>query len=73
MLYLIAKGASLNAQNKDGDTPLHLAIKRYSQNGYDPKVPKILLWKGASRELRNKEGKNAIEMTPSSERYSELR
>jgi ankyrin repeat protein len=46
---LLIYGAKVNAQNRDGDTPLHMAI--YSQNNI--KCVKLLIHYGASQKRKN--------------------
>ncbi|WP_338406692.1 ankyrin repeat domain-containing protein [Wolbachia endosymbiont (group A) of Longitarsus flavicornis] len=49
---LLDKGAKVNAVNKLGDTPLHIAVKDGNVN-----LVKALLDKGANFLLKNKDGK----------------
>lgn len=54
IFVLIAWGADLNAQNFDGDTPLHYA-------GRFPRVVDHFLYLKADTNLVNKEGRNYLE------------
>jgi cytohesin len=63
-MVLISHGADLNARDKDGNTPLHLAIAI----GYFY-VSWLLLNFGADPTIRNNEGKLPIEYARDSVRY----
>ena len=41
--YLISFGAYVNARDKDGETPLHLAVKNYEQYPSLDCIKKLLL------------------------------
>lgn len=51
---------NVNATNKDGDTPLHLAVKYYYKE-----VAEILLNYNASVSIKNKHGRNVFELSQS--------
>lgn len=55
MAYLLANDADPNAQDSDGHTPLHLAIKS-SDVVKNARIVKQLLFNGAERNLENFEG-----------------
>ena len=48
---------SINIQNINGDTPLHLAVKNNNSNTY-----RFLLLKGANYTIRNYDGKTASDL-----------
>ena len=50
-LYFVEKGANLNIQNNEGNTPLHLALK-YKHD----KVIKILMDNKAALDIPNSNG-----------------
>ena len=52
---LLAKGADINAQDKDGDTPLIAAVF-----ANQPGIVEYLFAKGANKEIKNKKGKTAL-------------
>jgi len=52
--WLLGFGQQPNAQNKQGDTPLHVLLK--SGRVYDTKNVRELIFKGADRELKNNDG-----------------
>ena len=54
--YFIDKGANLNMQNKEGNTPLHLALKCKNN-----KVIKILMDNKAALDIPNKNGEIPFE------------
>jgi len=57
---LLDHGADPNCRNKDGDTPMHIAIK--SRIVVDPtEFIELLLAHGADRSIRNNEGRTAFE------------
>ena len=49
--YFVDKGANINIQNKEGNTPLHLALKNKHN-----KVIKILMEKKAALDIPNSDG-----------------
>ena len=51
MDYFIKKKLNINKKNKNGDTPLHLAIQK---GDYD--IIKLLLDNGANIKIKNKKG-----------------
>ncbi|MEH1771269.1 MAG: ankyrin repeat domain-containing protein, partial [Nostoc sp.] len=57
---LIAKGADVNAKNKDGNTPLHLA--------YDLDIVKLLIAKGADANAKNNDDMTPAELQAQDER-----
>ena len=57
---LIDHGLDVNAQDKNGNTPLHCAKSFLKEN---PRVIKTLLGRGAAPNIRNKEGKLYSEIT----------
>lgn len=54
---MIAAGADVNAKNKNGDTPLHMAL-RY---GYDM-VARLLIKKGADYQTANEKGETPMDI-----------
>ena len=56
---LLKRGADTNAQDKNGDTPLHWAV-RHNNARYN-KVISLLLKNGADRAIRNKDGKTPFD------------
>ena len=59
---LIAAGADVNLQDKDGRTALHLAAKR----GYSNAVKSLLAAPGVELRLRDKDGHTALHLAESS-------
>ena len=55
--WLVQQGANVNAQAKDGDTPLFKAAWR----GH-PSTCSVLIAQGADRRILNKEGKGAYDL-----------
>ena len=55
-LYFVEKGANLNIQNKEGNTPLHLALK-YKHD----KIIKILMDNKAALDIPNSDGEIPFE------------
>jgi uncharacterized protein len=59
--YLIAFGSDINAQDFMGITPLHLAVKISDENR-STRMFRILLIKGADRNIRDKLGRRPIDL-----------
>lgn len=57
--WLFAFGAVINALNEDGNTPLHLLVKN-SHKLDSPKLVREMIFKGADRDIRNKDGKTPM-------------
>lgn len=57
MLLLVTRGADVNTQNCDNDTPLHLAIVR----GCDTDTLEVLVDRGASLEIKGRHGRTALQ------------
>lgn len=64
--FLLAWGADINAQDALGNTPLHLSIC-FAEKELNTRLTKILLLRGADRNLRNNDGKRAIDVVGESE------
>lgn len=66
---LIAKGADVNASNKDWETPLHLAVSTYYWNSEadiqakKQKILEILIAKGADLNAKDKDGNTPLHLT----------
>lgn len=59
--YLISWGANLDAQDADGLSPLHLAVK--SVEGLKSTRPvRALLIKGAKRDIADQQSRRAIDL-----------
>jgi ankyrin repeat protein len=56
---LIAQGANIDSQDKDGETPLINSLKMTHHHEY-PEVAFLLICKGANVNLCNKDGKTAL-------------
>ncbi len=67
LCYILAWGGNPFKQDERGDTPLHIAVKRVHLNGNQTRIIRILLLKGSSREIRNREGLLPIECIPEPE------
>lgn len=61
---LIDAGANINAQNRLGDTPLHLACSPLEKKNSEKwlEIAKLLLNAGANRGAKNKEGKTPLDV-----------
>ena len=70
--YLIAWGANINAFDIEGNTPLHLAVVS-SEIVKDTRCAKILLLKGAWRDIRNYNGHRPADLVKSGTTERELR
>lgn len=57
-MRLIEDGADVNAQNKDGKTPLHLAVE-FNKN---PEVVRTLLEAGANPKSKDRLGQTAFDL-----------
>eukprot|EP00123_Amoebidium_parasiticum_P016124 comp23300_c0_seq1/m.38249 comp23300_c0_seq1/g.38249 ORF comp23300_c0_seq1/g.38249 comp23300_c0_seq1/m.38249 type:complete len:733 (-) comp23300_c0_seq1:544-2742(-) len=55
--FLLSKGANINHQNEDGNTPLHHAIIEEATD-----VAKLLLEKGARVDIENEDGATAVDL-----------
>lgn len=62
---LLAKGADVNAKNKNGETPLHRIAA--SENELGQEIAKLLLAKGASPRIKNNAGKLPCDLTVNQE------
>ena len=69
--YLLSWGADINAKDSLGNTPLHLSVY-YAEKELNTRLTKILLLKGADRELTNKNGQTPIEVIRDKEIKNEL-
>jgi ankyrin repeat protein len=58
--YLLEHGADINAQNQEGDTPLHCAV----QNPDNPYWIKFMLDRGSDPKIKNKSGKSVYDYMP---------
>jgi hypothetical protein len=54
---LLDKGASVNATNRDGNTPLHIAAFLCNEE-----IVRLLLQRGANPSLKNKRGETAVDV-----------
>jgi len=57
---LIERGANMNSQDTNGDTPLHRAAFAYSRNSLN--TVRLLIEKGANMNLVNYQGKRPVDM-----------
>ena len=55
--YLLSLGAEINAENAQGMTPLHTAVRVGNLRS-----TKDLLLRGADRNIKARDGKTAVEM-----------
>lgn len=69
--YLISWGADINAQDSDGNTPLHLSIS-HAEREQNTRLTKILLLKGADRDITNNKGLTPAEMVSDGDMKDEL-
>lgn len=69
--YLLAWGAEINPQDSDGNTPLHLSII-HAEKETNSRLTKILLLKGADRNIRNNKGLRPIDLIGEGEMRNEL-
>ena len=59
--YLLAWGANINAQDKAGYTPLHLAVKAALQTKSDYLIIKLVM-KGADKNIKDCLGRTPISL-----------
>ena len=59
--YLLAWGADINAKDKAGYTPLHLAVKAAKKTQTDYIIIKLVM-KGADRNLKDNLGRRPIDL-----------
>lgn len=59
LLYLLESGANVNAQNDNGDTPLHIAAKQDEHQSIE-----ILIRLNANLDIKNNEGQSALDIAP---------
>jgi|GEM_PF-3360717 len=57
--HLLKIGSDINAQNSDGDTPLHIAVRRRNQEAME-----WLITRGADCFIKNKAGEDALPVRP---------
>jgi ankyrin repeat protein len=57
---LIERGADPTAQNKDGEAPLHLALRRLGINGGPVEAVHMLIDRGADVTAQTKKGKTPL-------------
>jgi len=65
MNFLIGKGADLNALNKGGWTPLHIAVSRSTNKKGEPRdaqieCVRILVAKGANKDIKDPKGRTPL-------------
>lgn len=60
MFWLIHFGVDVNAQNKKGETPMHLLLK--NPRDLDTKLLRELIFKGAEKQVRDSNGFTALEV-----------
>lgn len=60
MAYLVSNGSDVNALDLEGSTPLHLSIKCCDVTK-QTRITKQLLFSGAQRDIKNKDGLKAID------------
>jgi ankyrin repeat protein len=59
--YLLSWGADINKKDWFGNTPLHLSVY-HAEKELNTRLTKILLLKGADRNIKNSKGKTAQEV-----------
>ena len=59
--WLLAFGANINAVNHEGNTPLHMLVKN-PQKLKSSKQVRMLIFKGADRDIKNDKGMTALEL-----------
>ena len=66
VIYLSSWTNAINAQNEEGSTPLHLAVENYTDVDACRKQSMIkgMLFQGASRDIKDLEGKTPMDMIP---------
>lgn len=71
LTFLISWGADVNAQDQDGHTPLHIAVD-YAEKEQNSRMVKLLLLKGADRDIKNIDGNTPSDIITPSEMQAEL-
>jgi ankyrin repeat protein len=61
--YLVQHGADANIKSRNGNTPLHFAVKRFTG---DYGIVDALIQEGASPKIRNAKGRRPVDLTKSS-------
>lgn len=70
--YLLAWGAEVSAEDTDHNTPLHLAVDT-AEKVKETRCAKILLLKGADRDIKNSRGNKPIDLIRRGDMEEELR